>query len=81
MGNIAVGLVSLGNISRALWLACGNLVQGKVAVGNAGAGSLGQVIIGDGMATAAEKAQALELIGQHLPWLPGWLVQLLLALF
>lgn len=81
MGNIAVGLVSLGNISRALWLACGNLVQGQVAIGNAGAGSLGQVIIGDGMATAAEKAQALELIGQYLPWLPGWLVQLLLALF
>ena len=39
------------------------------------------LIIGDGMATAAEKAQALELIGQYLPWLPGWLVQLLLALF
>lgn len=81
MGNIAVGLVSLGNISVALWLACGNLVQGRVAIGNAGSGSLGQVIIGDGMANAAEKAQALALIQQHLPWLPGWLVQLLLALF
>lgn len=81
MGNIAVGLVSLGNISSALWLACGNLVQGRVAIGNAGTGSLGQVIIGDGMATAAEKAQALELIRQHLPWMPGWLTRLLLVLF
>ncbi len=80
-GNIAVGLVSLGNVSVALWLACGNLVQGRVAIGNAGSGSLGQVIIGDGMATAAEKARALELVRQQLPWLPGWLARLLLALF